>query len=1101
VKTMALTNRERIGKALELLREGLMPYVQREMEAHYGAEWIERAKEAIRGDIKFKEGEPHFDAHAFLVIMWDQWNVVFRKTLGHAERSLVSEIRTWRNKWAHQETFSSDDTYRALDSISRLLSAISAHEFREVEKIKMDLLRVRFEEQARAQRRKVNFVTKGEPVSGLKPWREIVIPHPDVASGRYQQAEFAADLAAVYYEDTSAVSEYRDPVEFFKRTYLTEGLRELLRTALLRLSGKGGHPVVDLQTNFGGGKTHSMLALYHLFSGMPPDELLGIDEILGNVNISKIPKVKRVVLVGIALSPGQVHFASDGTEIHTLWGELAWQLGGRNAYSLLEKADQRGVSPGANVLRELFQKYGPVLILIDEWVAFVRQTYNRHDLPAGSFDANLSFAQALTEAVKQSPAAMLVASLPASDIEIGGEAGKEALTRLKNTFGRIEATWRPASAEESFEIVRRRLFQPISDPKLYAQRDAVISHFVRYYREYLAEFPSKCGEREYERQMRLAYPIHPELFKRLYEDWASLEKFQRTRGVLRLMAAVIHSLWMKEDSNLLIMPGTLPLDDPNVQREFTRYLEEPWTPIIEHDIDGVDSIPFKLDKENPTLGRYSACRRVARTIFLGSAPIYRAANPGLEERRIKLGCVQPGESVATFGDALRRLTNEATHLYVDRNSYWFSTQPSVTRLAQDRATQFKIETVWDELKSRLRAERKRGQFAGVHAAPEDSADIPDEMLARLVILGPEYPHVGREETSPALEQSKHILFWRGTNPRLYQNTLVFLAADQKRLSDLEQAIRQYLAWKSIYDEQDQLNLDTFQRNQAKTKMEQTNEAVKARIKETYCWLLVPEQSNPQDPESLEWEEIRFRCNESLAECASKRLIDREYLIVEYGATRLKLDMDCYHLWGAADHISIKQLLEYFARYLYLPRLKEAKVLIKAIEEGISRIDWTQLFAYAERWEDVQKHYIGLQAGKAIRIYYDKEVGFLVKPEIAKKQIQEKEKIQIDSKFQDGEEAIIGENTDKKITPTSITSSKEIKPKRFYGEVSLNPLKAQLEVKEICEHIIQHLASLGEIKVTLTIKAYIPSGASEYIVRTIIENAHTLKFDISEFEEK
>jgi len=1101
---MALTNRERIGKALELLREGLMPYIRREMEAHYGPEWIERAKEALHGDLKIKEDEPRLDVHALLVIMWDHWNAVFRKTLGHAERSLVSEIRTWRNKWAHQETFSSDDTYRALDSIARLLTAVSAPQAREVDKIKMDLLRVRFEEQARAQRRKANFVTRGEPVSGLKPWREIVTPHPDVASGRYQQAEFAADLAAVYYQDTSAASEYRDPVEFFKRTYLTEGLRELLRTALLRLGGKGGHPVVELQTNFGGGKTHSMLALYHLFSGTPPDELFGIDEILGEVGLSKIPKVKRVVLVGTALSPGQIHFTPDGTEIHTLWGELAWQLGKREAYALLEEADRKGVSPGANVLRELFQKYGPVLILIDEWVAFVRQTYNRHDLPAGSFDANLSFAQALTEAVKQSPKAMLVASLPASDIEIGGEAGKEALTRLKNTFGRIEATWRPASAEESFEIVRRRLFQPISDPKLYAQRDAVISHFVRYYREHSTEFPSECGEREYERRMQAAYPIHPELFERLYDDWASLEKFQRTRGVLRLMAAVIHALWMKEDSNLLIMPGTLPLDDPNVQREFTRYLEEPWTPIIEHDIDGPDSVPFKLDKENPTLGRYSACRRVARTIFLGSAPIYRTANPGLEEKRIKLGCVQPGESVATFGDALRRLTNEATHLYVDRNRYWFSTQPSVTRLAQDRATQFEIEAVWAELKSRLRAERKRGQLAGVHAAPEDSADIPDEMQARLVILGPEYPHVGRAETSPALEQAKHILSWRGTNPRLYQNTLVFLTADQKRLSDLEQAIRQYLAWKSIYDEQDQLNLDTFQRNQAKTKMEQTNEAVKARIKETYCWLLVPEQGDPQDPESLEWEEIRFQCREALAECASKKLIDREYLIVNYGASRLKLDMDRYHLWGAADHVNIKQLWEYFARYPYLPRLREAKVLIKAIEEGISRTDWTDFFAYAERWDEAQKRYVGLKAGQSGKIHYNKEVGLLLRPEIARKQLEEEKEKETKS-YPQPDEVLGGDQVRIKngetISPGApVSPPAERKPRRFYGEVKLNPLNAPLELKNISEHIVQHLAPLGEVKITLTIEAHIPDGAPEHVVRTVIENARTLKFETSEFEE-
>src|SRR5690606_32125041 len=187
-------------------------------------------------------------------------------TLGRAERSLVQELRDWRNKWAHQDRFTSDDVDRALDSAARLLTAISAPQADEVSKMKMELRRLVFEEQVRNEKRKAGgSLVEAATTGALKPWREVVTPHPDVASGRYQQAEFAADLWQVHLGEGS--DEYRKPAEFFRRTFLTESLKRLLVGAVQRLSGKGGDPVVQLQTNFGGGKTHSMLALYHLFSG------------------------------------------------------------------------------------------------------------------------------------------------------------------------------------------------------------------------------------------------------------------------------------------------------------------------------------------------------------------------------------------------------------------------------------------------------------------------------------------------------------------------------------------------------------------------------------------------------------------------------------------------------------------------------------------------------------------------------------------------------------------------------------------------------------------------------------------------------------------
>ena len=589
---MAVTNQQRVGKALELLREGLTPFVEREMKAKYSVKWQAEAIQCLREPNAAKRLEKGWDVASLLTVMWDRWNVVFRDQLSQAHRSLVSELRDVRNRWAHQNGFSTDDAYRAMDSVQRLLEAVSAvDQAREIEKQKQEVLRVRFEEQTRRETRKAAATAvEGAPSSGLRPWREIVTPHPDVASGSYQQAEFAADLAQVYRGSGS--QEYRDPREFFRRTYLTEGLKHLLVGAVQRLSGTGGPPVVELQTNFGGGKTHSLLALWHLFSGARAAELVGAESVLQAADTEKLPSVSRAVLVGTDIAPASPQKKPDGTVVRTLWGELAWQLGKKKGYKKVQKADESGTSPGS-ALRELFEEFGPCLILIDEWVAYARQLYGKEDLPAGSFDAHFTFAQTLSESSKAAPGCLLVVSIPSSDIETGGEGGKRALERIKNAIGRVESPWRPASAEESFEIVRRRLFENIADPKLFTARDTVVREFSDMYRKNKSEFPRGVGEGTYEERMKAAYPIHPELFDQLYEEWSSLEKFQRTRGVLRLMASVIHELWHRQDGSALILPAMVPIDAGPVQFELTRYLEDHWVPVIEGDIDGPASLPRK----------------------------------------------------------------------------------------------------------------------------------------------------------------------------------------------------------------------------------------------------------------------------------------------------------------------------------------------------------------------------------------------------------------------------------------------------------------------------------------------------------------------------
>ena len=1112
---MAITNHDRVGKALEQLTSGLKPFVERELKSSWGGKMAENMK-ALLSDTRLQargaDVSPLDDVAALLVIMDREWKTIFSQTLGKAERSMVNEVLDVRNKWAHQRPFSTDDAYRALDSISRLLNAVSAAaQVDEVEKSKQELLRVKFDEQARSEkRRSASTALEGQPVGNLKPWREVVTPHSDVAKGNYQQAEFAADLWQVYLGEGS--DEYRDPVEFFRRTFPTESLKGLLVGGLQRLAKNEGDPVVQLQTNFGGGKTHSMLALYHLFCGRPAAELPGLEAVLEKSGVAKIPAVKRVVIVGNKISPGRPDKKPDGTVVRTLWGELAWQLGGKEGYALIAQDDERATSPG-DTLRVLFNKYGPCLILIDEWVAYARQLHESKDLPAGDFETHFTFAQTLTEAAKTAKNTLLVVSLPASesnatsphaqadDVEVGGERGRAALDRLRNAIGRVESSWRPANQDEGFEIVRRRLFTPLVEQAQHVACDTTVKAFAELYRTQHQEFPPECRDSDFERRMKLAYPIHPEVFERLYADWSTLVKFQRTRGVLRLMAAVIHALWEKGDRNPLILPAHIPIDEPRVQFELTRYLPDQWVPVIEKDVDGPNSLPLRMDGEQPNLGKYSACRRVARTIYLGSAPTAKAANRGLEDRRVKLGCVLPGESPTIFGDALRRLSGAATYLYQEGARYWYSTQPTVTKLAEDRAEQLKSnpDAVAEDIKRRVKLDVKqaKGEFSRVHDFPASNADVPDDPDARLIILGVEYPYT-KDSDSPALTAAKAILDARGNSPRLLKNTLAFLAADKTKLADLDEAVRRFLAWDSIVNESVELNLDPQQQKNAKTQLGNADKTVVSRLPECYQWLLVPTQAKPQD--AVEWAAFRLTGTESLASRASRKMKTDELLVVSLAATRLRLELDSVPLWRG-DFVSIKQLLEDFARYTYLPRLRDTGVLIDAITEGLGLLTWDkESFAYADGWDEAAQRFRALRCGQRVGVTED-STGVLVKPEPARRQY-------------DAERTPTpGGEVPRATTPTTPTGGETPipggalpeppKPKRFHGSVQLDPQRVARDAGTIAQEVISHLAGIigADVKVTIEIDAFIPSGANEQVVRTVTENARTLKFTNQGFEKE
>ncbi len=938
-------------------------------------------------------------------------------------------------------------------------------------------------------------------MSNLKPWREVAVPHEDVLKGTFQQAEFAADLSRVH--DGSAGPEYQDPALFFQRTFVTEGMRLLLDSVVRRLAGRGGDPVIQLQTAFGGGKTHTMLAVYHLARGaVPASDLHGIPQILNAAGIVELPRARIAVLDGIRLSPNQpLH--RGGTEVHTLWGELAWQLGGESAYARVREADRSGTSPGKEVLAALLAECAPLVILIDELVAYVRQFEEGKSYSGGSYDSNLSFVQALTEALKAVPTAVLLASLPESEKEAGGQRGRHALETLAHYFGRVQALWKPVATEEAFEIVRRRLFARIDDP---AAMQVVCEAFADFYVANAAELPNETQANRYRARLAQAYPIHPEVFDRLYEDWSTLDNFQRTRGVLKLMAKVVHRLWNDGNNDLLVMPGSLPLYDADTRNEVVYYLPPGWDPVLERDIDGARAETAEIERDS-RFGAIHACRRAARTVFLGSAPTtaHQTAR-GLELARVLLGAVQPGQPFGTFKDALNRLSERLHYLNHGNGRYWFDTRPNLRREMEERKRRFDDrDDVFPLIRDRLQRSLAAGPFGGIHVFTP-AADVPDDWALRLVALPPDAPH-SRTGQSRALEQAAAILRARGEQPRQKQNRLLFLAADYDSVGRLKDHVRSLLAWESIVGDYkaNRIVLDNLMARNAEQSLETARQTVQRTLRETCKWLLAPlQQARPgKGVGELVWE--TFQVNPSAANLTQeieRVLQENELLISTWAPVHLARLLKDWFWKGGAPEANAAEVWQKTCCYLYLPRLRDDSVYRHAIAAGAPSRDF---FGLAQGKDG--EHYLGFVFGEHTAPIVDGAL-LLIEPAAAAAYAEAQKPKSVSPPTDDsGGDTPAG---DGRVTPpvglapmtpppAAPTASSK---RRFYGQVDVDPVRAKFDFASIVDEVVEQFSARPDVRVRvrIEIEAETSERFDDGLQRAVKENCSVLKFRNAEFEE-
>jgi hypothetical protein len=611
----------------------------------------------------------------------------------------------------------------------------------------------------------------------INSWYDVIRPHEDIRKGGFDEAVFAADLGDVI--NRVAADDYKNPYLFFKKTYLTAGLNNLLTRVYAKLTTGQGPSVVQIQTPFGGGKTHALVAIYHY--------------------LKHGAEVKELLPPGVALiSPAVAAVAGDqwnplegrtteGVTRRTFWGEVAFWIGGAEGYEQFRQDDERRISPGKEKLRKFLEAHQPFVILFDEILEYVNRALDVRDQTEVSLGTQtFSFFQELTEAVSSLPQGMMIVTLPSSHLEDFGEQEEESLARLGKIFGRVESIETPVQGEEVYAVIRRRLFEEETLQRVPMRE--IVHRYFQTYLQHRDDLPAKARDASFRDKMEMAYPFHPDVLDILYEKWSTFPTFQRTRGVLRLLANVVEDLYQREVPLDVILPGDINLDHPAIRQEFLKHIGTEYEGIIGSDIAGHEAKAQALDQANKPWKHLA--QRVSTAVFFHSfsAGDGSRSEKGVSLPYVKLATLRSDTIPALVTDVLQRLSNELWYLNSRADAYYFSRIPNLNRMILDKKELFN-ESYEPTMKEII--EKEIGKFTSFtsYLWPESGEAIRDNHALKLAILRPD----------DAGAQIPEWIERRGEGFREYKNTLFFALADTAAFVKLREDVKTYLALQEIED--------------------------------------------------------------------------------------------------------------------------------------------------------------------------------------------------------------------------------------------------------------------------------------------------------------
>ena len=789
----------------------------------------------------------------------------------------------------------------------------------------------------------------------LPSWTQIATPNRDIRERRFDLGIFAIHLGEIASETGSGQPEYADPATFFDLTYITRGLRSQLVQMMGRLSGRGsGASVVQLDTTFGGGKTHTLLAMYHLAKhGYALKEREDVRSLTNEARVEEPPQAAVAVLDGSYLSPTSARSTLEGLKIRTLWGEMAYQLGGAPAYEVLRASDEAMSAPGSRDISEMLRVVGkPVLILIDELLDYATKAAAVKAGRGYLVEQVQSFVKALTQAVDPQPNALVVLTLTSSPQQIFGDAARrmhqELTAQVYGTFKtileRVQRTEVTAESAEIYEILRRRLFERVGSTE---EQRRIADAYWKYYRDNGSAFPQQVLDPTYRDRIAQAYPFHPDLIDVLRDRWGTIQGFQKTRGVLRLLALVVSNLYRKNHGAPLIHVGHIDLADAEIRRELLSHVDSPvgYESAIGSDIAGLpDSKAESLDQRiGGDYYRFGLCEGLGTALFMyshmGAAGFIGGTRP-----QLWLSILQPDIIPALAGDAYGKIESAFWYMEKEGALSRLGVDPNLNMMLVQRmdALRQDNETLAEVIYKAVEAIAGT-KFGKALIWPEDSRLVRDTNTLKLIIAPPRACYQEDDPEMSAQLYMDDILRSAGDKHRQYRNTVVFALPTCDGVENILQAAIRLMALEDIETATGK-SLKDHVRDDLRSQLAAARIGLPSAIWGAY---IVTATAGRNDEPWIVWESgIKpYRQNDTLSQRVWERLTDGERLLEKFDPDYLvrRGDARFAYLWPAdQDAVKTQDLWDAFARYDYLPMLASQKVLQDTIAWGVQR----GLFGYA-----------------------------------------------------------------------------------------------------------------------------------------------------------
>ena len=931
---MANNNQDKLFKAFGLFIEAFRPYIVSTLMEEVGDKWPALFVESLSFEQKEKwntglrngsTAETLIDYHhlkSFAIKNKDLLKKDFGKKIGDLPNWL-NEIAQVRHDVAHFNTVDEDEATKAWIHMKTIAKGMKMPELEE------ELKKIQSSAEIKAKAEATPVPT---PYTGsLKPWFLVTQPHFDIKQGRLDESIFAANLAEVALGNGREI--YKDPNTFFSKTYFTAGLKSVAKTVIKGLNGKedAENRVISLQTGFGGGKTHTLISIYHLCKwGKKAGDSAFTKDLIGYTGLPEFESANIAVFTNTTNDPTQGRII-DGITIRTIWGEIAYQLGGIKAYNIIKENDEKLSAP-KGLFKKVLEQCKPALILIDELADYCVSASAITVGKSSLADQTISFMQEFTEAIAATENCVAIITLPASVQEVANSPeAASILSSLQSRVSRVGADTQPVAEDEIYEVIRTRLFENIGD-KTYIE--SVANQYLDLYTQHWTELPTDAAKNEYKQKILKSYPFHPELVDIFKIKWASNNNFQRTRGVLRLLAAIVSDLWKRQQSlpgaNILIHSGNVYLPNlDTITSQLKKLYGNGYESVISADIAGASSNAFKIDSNKSEYGQYHLTQSIASVILLNSFGS-EGTNKGLSVQELKLHLLAPGGfNHNSINGALSDLESSAYYLYSAQTGnsgkrYWFHVKPNISMLINQGKQDVKQPDIYAEILKRIKEKTNSSRIHLFNVLVDPSEEIPEQMKPTLVILHPKNASTNEgpnEQTKALIEK---ISTKKGSGNRIYRNTILFLTALDSASGRLQSDIRDYLACQKIMIDYGS-TLERDQKDDLKKRMDDASKSTDSALVTTYS--TISKYSVNNGCRNIIIKQFKDSIENQINSNVFDILKYEEWLLESVGSKILAN----HNLWPTPSKaISVKEIYEAFLRYDDKPMITGKEAINRSV---------------------------------------------------------------------------------------------------------------------------------------------------------------------------